>query len=169
VRVAALLGALAAFAGSEPGDAVRLPVPLLRQAPERCGPAALGMVLSFYGAPQAALGGADRAYDPVLKGALITTLAASARAAGYEAAVETVAEDSLIALLRLGVPPVLLYDRGVGPMTRRHYGVLVGWDPLRRQYALNDGGPSTRWLRRDDLMRRWRAAGGLALVVRRRR
>jgi ABC-type bacteriocin/lantibiotic exporter with double-glycine peptidase domain len=163
IPAAALAAALAVAATSAP---VRLPVPVIRQTPERCGPAALAMVLRFYGADSTAVAEADKAYDPVLKGSLITDLAAAARRAGYTARVAELPEDSLRVLLESRVPPVLLYRRGIGMVSVGHYGVMVGWDPATGRYALNDGGPATRTVSRDDLMRRWRAAGALALVVR---
>jgi len=51
---------------------VDLPVPVIRQAPERCGPAALAMVLRFYGVDSARAAAADAAYDPALRGARAT-------------------------------------------------------------------------------------------------
>src|SRR5689334_18782772 len=68
VAVALVLAAPAA------ATAFHLAVPVVRQAPERCGPAALEMVLRFYGA-DSSVGLAEAAYDPVLHGALITDLA----------------------------------------------------------------------------------------------
>ena len=162
----AILSAVLAATGIAPQGAIRLPVPVIRQAPERCGPAALAMVLRYHGAARPALEEAQRAYDPVLKGSLITDLAAAARRAGFVATVVEVPEDSLIAMLGAGVPPILLYRRGLGPVSVGHFGVVVGWDPVRRRFAINDGSASSRTLARDDLVRRWRAAGGLALVVR---
>jgi len=159
--------ALAVLAASPPA-ATRLEVPLIRQAPERCGPAALAMVLCYYGVTkQTAMAGAEAAYDPVLRGALITDLAKAAERAAFHAAVEAPGEDSLHALLRLGVPPILLYDHGLGPLRRGHYGVLVGWDPERARYVLHEGGAKPRTMRRAELLRRWNAAGARALVVRR--
>ena len=75
--------------------ALRLEVPAIRQSPERCGPAALSMVLRFYGASAAELAEADRAYDPALRGALITDLRDAAHRAGRAAAVETPGEEGL--------------------------------------------------------------------------
>ena len=163
----AVLAAAVALAAAGPAAVapIRLPVPVVRQAPERCGPAALAMVLRFYGADSAALAEVERAYDPVLKGSLITDLAAAARRAGFSASVAEVPEDSLRVLLERRVPPVLLYRRGVGVISVGHYGVVVGWDPEHGRYAVNDGGGLTRTIERADLMRRWRAAGSLALVV----
>ena len=163
IRAVVVLAALAAA----PAATVRLDVPLIHQAPERCGPAALGMVLRYYRADSAALAAAERAYDPALKGTLITDLAGAARRAGFDAAVETPGEDSLRALLARGVPPVLLYDVGFGPISKLHYAALVGWDVERRRFVLHDGGPRPRTMGRGELLRRWGAAGGQALVVRR--
>lgn len=165
IRIAVLAASLTA-AGTATPIPVQLPVPVIRQAPERCGTAALAMVMRFHGADSAALATAAAAYDPVLRGSLITDLAAAARRAGFEARVAAMPEESLQVMLGQGLPPVLLYRRGIGALSVGHYGVLVGWDPARERYAMNDGGASTRRVARADLMRRWRAAGGLALVVR---
>ena len=125
------------------------------------------MVLLYYGAGSAAGPTAARAYDPVLRGSLITTLAASARSLGFDAEVEKPPADSLVTLLEAGVPPILLYGRGIGPVSRLHYGVVVGWDPERREFLLQDGGARPRRMRPSALEGPWRSAGGLALVVRR--
>lgn len=165
--LAALLAAAAPAARAAEGPgALRLAVPVVAQAPERCGPAALAMVLRFHGADSAAVAEADRAYDPALRGSLVTDLAAAARRAGFEAGVETLGPDSLLALLAAGVPPIVLYQAGRGPLTRRHFAVVAGWDPARGEFALHDGGERPRAMRRDDLAKRWRTAGSQALVVR---
>jgi ABC-type bacteriocin/lantibiotic exporter with double-glycine peptidase domain len=169
--VAAAIPGPPATSGSAAGttgrdDRVELEVPIVEQRPERCGPAALEMVLRFHGATAAQVELADSAYDPVLRGALITDLAAWARRAGFEARVARLAEDSLVALLHEGLPPVLLYARGIGPVTRQHYAVLVGWDGPRQQWTLHDGRNAPRHMTRRDLASRWSAAGCEALVVR---
>ena len=158
--LAAVAAALAA--------AVRLAVPVIPQTPDHCGPAALAMVLSFYGADSVAIAGADRAYQPVLRGALITDLADCARRAGFPAEVATLTPDSLESLLHAGVPPVIYFRRGLGPLTRGHYVVVVGFDPGSRRYRLNDGGARTVTRDAAALVRKWRASGSQALVVRRR-
>ena len=126
------------------------------------------MVLRYYGADSAAVRETGRAYDPVLRGSLITDLAAAARRAGYEATVVTLAPDSLIALLAAGVPPIVLYQNGRGPLTVAHFGVVTGWDPAREVFTLNDGRARPRVVGRGDLSKRWRTAGSQALIVRRR-
>jgi ABC-type bacteriocin/lantibiotic exporter with double-glycine peptidase domain len=145
-----------------------LDVPIVEQARERCGQAALEMVLRYYGADSAALHEADRAYDPALRGSLITDLAAAARRAGYEATIATLTPDSLIALLAAGVPPIVLYQKGRAPLTVAHFGVVTGCDPAREAFTLNDGGARPRVVRRDHLTKRWRTAGSQALIIRRR-
>jgi ABC-type bacteriocin/lantibiotic exporter with double-glycine peptidase domain len=162
-----LAGASVTAAGSLPAAGTVLGVPVVRQAPERCGQAAIEMVLRYYGADTGSLHEADRAYDPALRGSLITDLAAAARRAGYEAEIATLAPDSLIALLAAGVPPVVLYQNGRRPLTVPHFGVVTGWDPAREVFTLNDGGALPRVLRRKDLAKRWRTAGSQALIVRR--
>ena len=145
-----------------------LQVPNIEQEKQRCGPAALEMVLSYYGAGPEALLEAGRAYDPVLRGALITDLASAARRAGYEAEVETLTPLAVIALLQQGVPPILLYQNGNGPLTVRHFGVVTGWDAALGAFTLNDGTAHPRTTRLAELVKRWKPAGSQALVVRRR-
>lgn len=145
-----------------------LDVPIVKQAPERCGAAALEMVLRYYGADATAVREADRAYDPVLRGSLITDLAAAAERAGYAASVATLTPDSLVALLEAGVPPIVLYQSGRGPVSRRHFGVVTSWDAARGVFVLNEGGARPRATRRADLEKRWRTAGSQALIVRKR-
>ena len=158
----------ASLAGSLSPAGTVLEVPVVRQARERCGQAALQMVLRYYGADSAALHEGDSAYDPVLRGSLITDLAAAARRAGYVAEIATLTPDSLIALLAARVPPVVLYQNGRPPLTVPHFGVVTGWDPAREVFTLNDGGAGPRVVRRSDLAKRWRTAGSQALIVRRR-
>ncbi len=143
-----------------------LDVPIVRQARERCGQAALAMVLRYYGADRTALHEVDAAYDPVLHGSLITDLAGAARRAGYDAAVATLTPDSLIDLLSSGVPPILLYQNGRAPLTVRHFGVVTGWDASHANFTLLDGGAAPRVTSRGELAKRWETAGSQALVVR---
>ena len=161
--VPALAALLALAAGSAQ---VRLPVPIVEQAPERCGPAALGMVLRYYGAPDSALARAAAAYDPVLRGALITDLARAAEASGYEARVATASTDALEAALGTGTPPIVLYDAGFGPLGRKHFAVVVGWDPERKRFVLHDGRAKPREMKASEFVSRWTRAGSLALLVR---
>jgi hypothetical protein len=144
-----------------------LEVPIVQQARERCGQAALEMVLRYYGASPEALRELDAAYDPVLRGSLITDLAGAARRAGYSADVATLTPALLIELLHEGVPTILLYQNGAGPLTVRHFGVVTQWDAGRGEFTLNDGGPRPRVAHRGDLVKRWETAGSQALVVRR--
>ena len=168
VVMACVTPAGAGAAAPQPDVRLRLAVPVLAQAPERCGPAALAMVLRFYGAPDSALAEVERAHSAAFAGALITDLARAAERAGFAARVATLTEDSLFAMLRDSVPPILHYGSGARPLMRGHYGVLVGWDPVRREHLVNDGRARTARYRHDDLMRRWKAAGSLALIVWRR-
>jgi ABC-type bacteriocin/lantibiotic exporter with double-glycine peptidase domain len=154
--------------GSRQAARTGLDVPIVVQEPERCGQAALTMVLRYYGADSAALREVDGAYDRALRGSLITDLAAAARRAGYDATIETLTPDSLVALLGAGVPPVVLYQGGRAPLTVAHFGVVTGWDPVREVFTMNDGGARPRAVGRDHLAKRWRTAGSQALVVRRR-
>jgi len=159
--------ALASGASAAPATRVGLDVPVVVQERERCGPAALEMVLRHYGAGAEAVREAQRAYDPALLGSLITDLATAARRAGFDATVATLAPDSLAGLLGEGVPPIVLYQAGRAPVTSRHFAVVVAWDPARGAFTLHDGGARPRVVRLGEFAKRWRTAGSQALVVRR--
>jgi ABC-type bacteriocin/lantibiotic exporter with double-glycine peptidase domain len=168
VLAALLFGVSSTAAHSELVAAgMGLDVPIVVQERERCGQAALEMVLRYYGADSSALHEADGAYDPVLRGSLITDLAGAARRAGYDATIATLTPDSLVALLVLGVPPIVLYQNGRAPLTVAHFGVVTGWDPAREAFTLNDGGARPRVVGGDKLAKRWRTAGSQALIIRR--
>lgn len=166
VALAVAIASISAATSAAPAR-LDLDVPVMSARAERCGQAAFAMVLRYYGADAAGLREADRAYDPKLRGSLITDLAAAARRAGFRAEVVTLTADSLVDLLRAGVPPILLYQTGPRPVTRPHYGVLRGWDAASDEFVLNDGGARPRITGRGELMRRWGTAGSLALVIRR--
>lgn len=153
-----------ATSGPQP---LRLAVPIVEQERERCGPAALGMVLRYYAAPDSALARAAATYDPVLRGALITDLARAARASGYVADVTQSTPEDLAAALEDGVPPIVLYDVGFGPLRKQHYAVVVGWDPARERFTLHDGRARPRGMSARELAGRLEKAGALALFVRR--
>ena len=165
MRAAWLALALAA-AGGTPA-AVRLEVPIVRQAPAHCGPAALTMVMRYYGADSAIAATAERAFDPALQGALITDLAEVARSAGFGAEIVRYSDSLLVAELSQGCPPIVLYQNGPAPVTTPHYGVVVAWDPAGGTYTLHDGASKPRRIRRSDLADRARVAGGRALIVHR--
>lgn len=149
-------------------DRIQLAVPVIPQTPQRCGPAALQMVMTYYGSGPEARFTARSAYDPVLRGSLITDLASAARQAGFDAVVEALDPAALIALLQEGVPPIVLYQSGRAPFTVRHYGVVTGWDAAREVFAIHDGTTHVRFTPVSDLVKRWATAGSQALVVRER-
>jgi ABC-type bacteriocin/lantibiotic exporter with double-glycine peptidase domain len=156
---------LAIAPGAPP--AVSLEVPIVKQAPARCGPAALSMVMRFYGADSSTAALADRAFDPAIRGSLITDLAAAARAAGFRAEIERYSDSLVVAELASGCPPIVLYQNGTGVITVPHYAVVVSWDPAADAYVLHDGGSKPHRVKRTDLASRARVAGGRALIVRR--
>ena len=153
--------------GSPSAVRTHLDVPVVKQTPQRCGQAALEMVLRYYGAGPEALKEPARAFDPILRGSLITDLAAAARRAGYDAEIATLTPDSLVALLAADVPPIVLYQNGPPPFTVAHFGVIRGWDADRKTLSVNDGEAAAKTLQLSDFAKRWRTAGSQALIIRR--
>lgn len=165
-RVLLIVAALTAGAGAVP---VRLDVPAIEQAPAHCGPAALDMVLRYYGAPDSARARAAAACGPSLPDAQITDLARAAELSGYEARVQTANSDALEAALTTGTPPIVAFDVGFGSWKEKHYAVLVGWDPERGRYVLHDAHAAPLEMEASDFLPCWARAGSLALLVRERR
>lgn len=165
----ALLLVPSTTSGSASPSAIRtqLVVPIVQQSPQRCGQAALEMVLQYYGAGAAAQAEAERAYDPILRGSLVTDLAQAAQRAGFSSRVATLTADSLVIWLESGVPPILLYQNGRPPFTVAHYGVVTGWDPEQASFTLNEGRGTPKKFSAADLTRRWRTAGSQALIIQR--
>ena len=155
-----------AIASAALAEQTQLEVPIIDQSPERCGQASLEMVLRFHGADRASLAQVERAYDARLHGSLVTDLATAARRAGFRAEVATMSPDSLIRLLQAGIPTIVLYQSGRGPLTTRHFAVVTGWDSTRDRFTLNDGGERPHHAQREDLAKRWRTAGSQALIIR---
>lgn len=168
MTVAAALAATALTIAAAGPRAIRLAVPAIAQAPERCGPVALEMVLRFYDAPDSALARARAAYDPILHGTLITDLARAAEASGYAARVARVDADSLRAALHAGTPPIVLYEVGIGPLVKQHFGAVIGWDGARERFVVNDGHAKPREMKASAFESRWSRAGSLALFVQKR-
>jgi ABC-type bacteriocin/lantibiotic exporter with double-glycine peptidase domain len=167
--------ALATFAITSAGLAatrrapwMALNVPIVEQTPERCGEAALAMVLRYYGAAPAALREVEGLFDHAAAGSRIDELAEAARRAGYDATVAVLTPDSLVDLLSDGVPPILLYQNSSGPATLGHFGVVTEWDASEASFTLNDGTARRRVTHRDELVKQWTLAGSQALIVRER-
>jgi hypothetical protein len=148
------------------GASTALDVPIVRQARERYGQAALAMVLRYYGAAPGALREVDGTDPPVPGDSGIADLADAARRAGYEATVAALSPDSLIDLLADGVPPILLYRSDSTSVTVPRFGVVTGWDAAQAAFTLHDGGECPRVTRLGDLVEAWETAGSLALIVR---
>lgn len=110
----------------------RLTVPLIRQAPNQCGPASLWMVLSFFGKRVSVSTLARRARTTVM-GTRAQDLARVARSYGFSASIKDRASlRDIRACLRTGIPPIVDWfstDDG-------HYSVVV--DCNRSQITLND-------------------------------
>lgn len=165
VAVMAAFVSWAAVAAAHAGDAaIQLAVPVIHQTPEHCGPAALRMVLAYHHADSVACAAADSAYDPVLRGSLVTDLATRARRSGFDARITAGRADSLMAWLAAGDPPIVIYPRGIGPLARQHYAVVTGWDPERKTFTLNDGGARPRSVSQSTLDR-WRAASDRRVLL----
>ncbi|MBI1864516.1 MAG: C39 family peptidase, partial [Nitrospirae bacterium] len=143
-------------------------VPSFPQEPERCGPAALAMVMAFRGHPVSPGLIASEIYLPKLKGTLTVDLLIYPRTLGFESRIHRGGFPSLLSDLRQGNPVIVLLDVGLPRGTLRHYAVVVGYDAGTESVIAHSGRRANMVFPRDLFERQWRASGDWGLVVTRR-
>ena len=164
--IALTWAALAASAGGV--TRVQLAVPIRLGAAEDSGPTSLAMVLEYYGADSVTLRRTREAIDPVSKGATLESLQAVAERLGYSARIAQPGLDSLLILLREGVPPILSIDPARGSTLRQRFFVVTAGDPRSPRFQTLDGRPKPKQLFEGVLIQLWNPAEGRALIVTRR-
>jgi hypothetical protein len=132
-RPAGSAGAAAVEAGARavptPAEPVVLDVPFVPQRERDCGPAALAMVLGFWGEPVTLVELTQRLFQPGLNGTLPLDLLLEARRRGYTARQLRGDLDTLRATLSAGRPLLVFLDVGpAGWAPRWHFAVAIGLD-----------------------------------------
>ncbi len=143
-------------------------VPFFPQEPERCGPAALAMVMAFQGRPVPPDLIASEIYLPKLKGTLTVDLLIYPRTQGFESRIQQGGFPALLREIRQGNPVIVLLDVGLPLRSLRHYAVVVGYDTGTESLIAHSGRRANMVLPRDLFERQWRASGNWGLVVSRR-
>lgn len=103
-------------------------VPFYPQQEYQCGPAALATVLANTGATVAPEELVAQVYLPARKGSLQIEMLTAPRHYGRVSYPLAPRFDHLLREIAAGNPVIVLQDIGIGPITRWHYAVVVGFD-----------------------------------------
>ena len=162
-----LIFALFVLSPSPPPARVIPDVPFIPQKKERCGPAALAIVLHYYGARVSPDDLAREVYRREISGTLNLDLLLAARRHGFDgqAAAGTPAE--LKRWIDRGVPVIVLLGLHP-PQTVFHYAVVYGYDDATRVFTLHSAKSPGAVLSYDEFAAAWAAASSWMLVVKRK-
>lgn len=159
---------IAVIAIARPVPILELDVPMVVRGVDRSAPAALAMVLGFYGADSSVQKRVDDALGSRTGNASPKELAATASRLGYSARITSPGVDSLVEFLRAGVPPIVCVEPAPGKPGRIRYYVVTRWDTISTRFYVRDGGPRVRPLVASLLQSVWEPGGGRAIIVTRR-
>lgn len=177
-----LLGVLVIFnlSGCVPGNVKRLmqsppqgiagscvisQVPFYAQNDAYCGPAALSMVLNFYGENTRQEDIAKLVYLPELKGSLQAEMQATARQHDYLAYTLPPTLEALVTEVAAKHPVVVLQNLSLSAMPRWHYAVVIGYDLPAGELILHSGHISNYRMPLKTFEYTWNRAKHWGLVV----
>ncbi len=144
-----------------------LGVPFVAQRARDCGPAALAMVLGYFGEPASLEDLTARLYKPGLDGTLTLDLLLEAKRHGLEARQTRGSLETLRATLAEGRPLLVFLDVGrVAWAPRWHFAVAIGL--TQDAVVLHSGDTPALRLPVDRFLAAWARTDHWALDVRRR-
>ena len=140
-------------------------VPFIPQEAYQCGPAALAMVLRYWGveADPEAIGRA--LYLPSAKGVLNLELEFEARRRGFRTEAFEGTLDRAKAELRRGRPVIVFQDLGLGPVSVPHFAVLLGYDDRSEVVVLHSGTTAYHVLSYAEFLRTWAVHQSWSLLI----
>ncbi len=141
-------------------------VPFVAQTEKFCGPAALAMVLEYYGqeADLDELGSA--VFVPAKGGALQAEMAALMRRKGLVAYQLNNQLESLLGQLAEGYPVIILQNLGLKKIPFWHYAVAIGYDLQRAEIILHTGQRKSHRLSLKTFAYTWARSNNWALIPR---
>ena len=140
-------------------------VPFIPQEAYQCGPAALAMVLQYWGAPADAEEIGRALYLPSARGVLNLELEFQARRRGFRTQALEGTLERVKTELRQGRPLIVFQDLGRGPVSVPHFAVLLGYDDRAEVVVLHSGTTAYRLLPYAEFLRTWAARRGWALLI----
>jgi len=154
---ATIIFASNAFSGQIDG------VPFFKQDREKCGPASLASVLSYYGVSIQPDVISESTYNPKLKGSLITDLENYARRMGFVTESGQGDLESLKKFIDNKKPVITLVDLGLWIVARPHYLVLFGYNT--EGFIMHDGENPAQLCPYPEFFRIWEKMGRTYLLV----
>ena len=140
-------------------------VPFIPQDDYQCGPAALAMVLNYYGAPVGHDEIARELYLPSVRGTLNLDLEFYARRRGFEARAFEGTLDRVRDEIRRGRPLIVFQDLGAPGYPVPHFAVLLGFDDRAGVVVLHSGTTAHRILSYEEFTRTWARRRFFTLLV----
>jgi ABC-type bacteriocin/lantibiotic exporter with double-glycine peptidase domain len=140
-------------------------VPFIAQDAYQCGPAALAMVLRYWGAAADAEEIGRTLYLPSAQGVLNLELEFEARRRGFRTQAFEGTLERAKAELRRGRPVIVFQNLGRGPVSIPHFAVLLGYDDRSEVVVLHSGATAYHVLPYAEFLRTWEARRGWSLLV----
>jgi ABC-type bacteriocin/lantibiotic exporter with double-glycine peptidase domain len=140
-------------------------VPFIPQEESRCGPAALAMVLQYWGAKVSEDEVAQETFLPALRGALISDLRAFSERRGFRATSYSSSPDDLRFRISKNEPLILLLDLGRGSYQKPHYILAIGFHEGKGVLIAHSGRNENQVIPYDKLISQWAKMNYLALLV----
>ena len=173
LRVAALLGLLAACAAPDPFSGPRpdtarkasvVGVPLIQQADFYCGPASLAMVLQWSGHSTTQSEIARQSFTPGARGTYLADMLGAARRQG-QIAVTVECFSNLLAEIEAGHPVIVFQNLGVRIAPIWHHGVVTAYDLEAKVITLHSGERDVMRMPLSAFLKSWDAADRWAMVL----
>jgi ABC-type bacteriocin/lantibiotic exporter with double-glycine peptidase domain len=140
-------------------------VPFIAQDAYQCGPAALAMVLRYWGAAAEADEIGRALHLPSARGVLNVELEFQARRRGFRTVAFEGTLERAKAELRQGRPLIVFQDLGRGPVSVPHFAVLLGFDDRAEVVVLHSGTTAYHRLSYAEFLRTWSARRGWTLLI----
>lgn len=138
-------------------------VPFVKQDREKCGPASLASVFSYYGVSIPPDIISHSTYNPKLKGALITDLENFARRNSFQTESGQGTLEKLKEFIHQERPVIVLIDLGFWITSRPHYLVLIGYN--EEGFIAHNGETPSELYRYSDFRKMWEKIGNTYLLV----
>ncbi len=143
-----------------------LQVPFVEQKGNFCGPAAVTMVLSFYGVPVSQQEVAEKTFTPSLNASLLPDLENYVNELpGFAALSASLSLEELEKKIQKGYPTIVLVDEGIGPYQVLHYMVVVGIDRSQDTIVCHTRKDINKVFRTGCFLKKWQKMNNLALTI----